>query len=48
MHDLLMRKIAWYRRWHQYRYHDLVHYAVFSFFVCLNLYLLMQLQIVTA
>ena len=29
MHSYLMRHIRWYRNWHNFRYHDLIHYVAF-------------------
>ncbi len=44
IHPWLMQKFSWYRRWHEYKYCQLVHTAVFLVFLSGEIYLLLQLQ----
>lgn len=40
IHSRLENKFFWYKKWHQKRYANLVHYGVFGVFVIYDIYLL--------
>ena len=43
LHKLLIKKFAWYRKWDNFRYAQVVHYSVFLILYGINLYLALEL-----
>lgn len=41
----LVKHVRWYRRWQDYRHHDLVHYVIFVCFALYDIYAVIQLEL---
>lgn len=47
LHQSLSKKYGWYKKWHNFKYAQTVHYLVFGVFIVYNFYLAITLQQLT-
>jgi hypothetical protein len=44
LHQKLEKRFRWYKKWHRFRYAQLVHYAILAIAVSYDLYLFVLIQ----